>query len=169
VDDPDYEVTDVRSHPLPSAFPDSTRPAPPGTLLSRRWRLALAAGSILLALIVIVSVWLPLRTHPHPSTAFLPSPHFSGHSHSSVSADSLARYPRIGVTSHELSLYATTYHRDRCRHWLLWWTGPIDWSGTGLDCNGLSATEGGGVAGVDSAVVSHATVALYPDHLGNRP
>jgi hypothetical protein len=76
VDDPEYEVTDVRSRPLPSAFPDGTQPAPPGTLLSRRWRLALAAGSILIALMVIVSVWLPLHTQPHPSTAFLPSPTF---------------------------------------------------------------------------------------------
>jgi hypothetical protein len=76
VDEPEYEVTDVRSHPLPSAFPDGTQPAPPGTLLSRGWRPALAAGSILLALILIVSVWLPLHTQSHHSTAVVLSPTF---------------------------------------------------------------------------------------------
>ncbi len=78
MDEPEYEVTDVRSHPLPPTFPERTLPAPPGTLLSRRWRLALAAGSILLALVVIVSVWLPLQTQPHPSTAVAPFPTFPG-------------------------------------------------------------------------------------------
>ncbi len=78
MDEPEYEVTDVRSHPLPPAFPERTQPAPPGTLLSRRWRLALAAGSILLAVVVIVSVWLPLQTQPHPSTAGVPSATFPG-------------------------------------------------------------------------------------------
>jgi hypothetical protein len=72
VDDPEFEVTDVRSDP----FPDRTRSAPPGTSLSLRWRLALAAGSILLALIVLVNVWLPLHTRPHRSTAVVPSPTF---------------------------------------------------------------------------------------------
>jgi hypothetical protein len=76
VDDSDYEVSDVRSHPLPAAVPDRTQPTRPGALLSLRWRLALAAGSILLALIVIVSVW--LHWHPHPSTAVVPPPTYLG-------------------------------------------------------------------------------------------
>jgi hypothetical protein len=78
VDEPEYEVTDLRSHSLPPAFPERTQPAPPGTLLSRSFRLALAAGSILLALIVIVSVWLPLHPQPHLSTTLVPFPTFPG-------------------------------------------------------------------------------------------
>jgi hypothetical protein len=76
VDDPEYEVTDVRSSLKPSDFPEGTQPAPPGTFLSRRWRLALATGSILLALIVIASVWLPLHAQPHSSAAVAPFPTF---------------------------------------------------------------------------------------------
>jgi hypothetical protein len=73
VDDPEYEVTHMRAHPLPSAIPDWTEPAPPGTFLSPRWRLALAAGSTLIALIVIMRVWFPLHTPPRPSTIVGPT------------------------------------------------------------------------------------------------
>ena len=74
MDELDFEVTEVRSRPHPSAAAGGTRPTPPGTLLSPGWRLALAAGSILLALVVIVSVWLPLLTKPPSRTAVVPSP-----------------------------------------------------------------------------------------------
>jgi hypothetical protein len=76
VDDPDYEVTDMRAHPLPSAIPGRTQPAHPGTLLSRSFRLALAAGPILIVLLVLVSVWLPWHTQPHLSTTVVPPPTF---------------------------------------------------------------------------------------------
>ena len=73
MDDPEYEVEDVRAHPRSVSSARRTQAMPPGTLLSRRWRLALAAVSILLALIVIVSVWLPLHNQSPAVTGF-PSP-----------------------------------------------------------------------------------------------
>jgi hypothetical protein len=74
VDDPDFEVDDVRSH-LHLSVPPTTRgqPFPPGTLLSGRWRLGLTVGSLALAVVVILSAWLPLRNQPHFFTG-IPSP-----------------------------------------------------------------------------------------------
>jgi hypothetical protein len=61
VDDPEYEVDDVRSQPLLSS-PTITRQAiPPSIQLSGGWRLGLAAGTAVLALVVILSTWLPLQ------------------------------------------------------------------------------------------------------------
>ena len=70
MDDPEYEVDDVHSHPRSASSARRAQAMPPGTLLSQRWRLALAASSLLLALIVIVSAWLPLHNQPHPVTAY---------------------------------------------------------------------------------------------------
>jgi hypothetical protein len=74
VDDPEYEVGDVRSHPLPAGVSDRIQPAPPGSLLSRRWRLAL--GSVLIALVVLVSAWLPLHSSTSKASfpSYLPTP-----------------------------------------------------------------------------------------------
>ena len=74
MDDPEFEVDDVRSHHRSVSSTGRTRALPPGTLLSRRWRLALTAGSILLALLVVVSVWLPLHRQPQPGTAVPDTP-----------------------------------------------------------------------------------------------
>jgi hypothetical protein len=80
VDDPEYEVGDVRERPLLSAPRIRSQPSPPGTLLSRRLRLSLTLGTVLLAIVVIFSTWLPLRNqsqlsdgNPSPPSG-LPSP-----------------------------------------------------------------------------------------------
>jgi hypothetical protein len=64
VDEPEYEVGDMRSQ-LRISAPHLRRQAlPHGALLSGRWRLGLTACSILLVVIVIVSAWLPLQSQP---------------------------------------------------------------------------------------------------------
>jgi hypothetical protein len=69
VDDPDFEVDDVRSHRYLSVPPTLRRhPFPPGTLLSGSWRLGLTVGCVALAVIVILSAWLPLHNQPSFST-----------------------------------------------------------------------------------------------------
>jgi hypothetical protein len=71
VDDPEYEVDDVLSHSYLSIPPTLRRqPFPPGTLLSGRWRLGLAVGSLALAVVVILSAWLPLHDQAHFSSGF---------------------------------------------------------------------------------------------------
>jgi hypothetical protein len=74
VDDPDFEVDDVRSHRYLSVpLTMRSQPFPPGTLLSGRWRLGLTVGSLALAVILILSAWLPLHNQPRFSAGF-PSP-----------------------------------------------------------------------------------------------
>lgn len=85
MDDPEFEVSDLRSPPdssTSSSSPGSSTPASPpaqrqspfpGALLSWRWRLALGAASVLLALVVIASVLAPLHNHASGFTGY-PSP-----------------------------------------------------------------------------------------------
>ena len=73
MDDPEYEVDDVRSQPFLSAPRLRRQPLPPGTVLSVRWRLGLTVGSIVLAVVVIFSAWLPLHNQPRFTIGF-PSP-----------------------------------------------------------------------------------------------
>jgi hypothetical protein len=70
VDDADFEVGDLRSsHPRLSVPPTLRRQAcPPGTLLPGRWRLGLTAGSLALAVVLILSAWLPLHNRLSVST-----------------------------------------------------------------------------------------------------
>ena len=72
VDDQQYEVVDLRSNPRSISAARRIQAMPPGSQLTRRWRLALTALTLLLALIVLVSAWLPLHNQPRPVAA-LPS------------------------------------------------------------------------------------------------
>jgi hypothetical protein len=70
VDDTEFQVDDVRSSHPHLSVPSTKRsqPFPPSTLLSGRWRLGLTAGSLALAVVVILSAWLPLHNQPHVTT-----------------------------------------------------------------------------------------------------
>ena len=171
VDEPEYEVTDVRSHPLPPAYPERTQPAPPGTLLSRRWRLALAAGSILIALVVIVSVWLPLHTQPHPSTAVVPFPTFP------ATATPVLTPTPLPITR---ALASPPTHCPAAPPLTTVTVPAFDgFSGGPVQLTGHAPVwiveafyplpKSGGSIGADATVVSQPGVARYPDDLGNRP
>ncbi len=83
MDMPEYEANDMRILAKPLVTPTRTQPLRYGTLLTRRWHWALAASLILVALVVLVSVWPPSQNLPHPvagapkdaSLRQLPNPH----------------------------------------------------------------------------------------------
>src|SRR5271165_4104240 len=70
MDEPEFEITEI-------AREAGSGPPPrwrfPGPQWANRWRLALVTVSVLVALAVLVSVWLPLHTN-QPTELGSPSP-----------------------------------------------------------------------------------------------
>lgn len=70
MDEPEFEVTDIGQQPR---LAPSQHHRFPGLRVAARWRLVLAAVSLVVALAVLVRVWLPLHT-AEPTTLGFPSP-----------------------------------------------------------------------------------------------